>query len=231
MAGSTRDERRGARDGSDRVARIARWLATPVRNSAVDRLALTLEDGDVLGSWDVADVRGAEDALAYRIDALLIDAANDALTTINARLAWMAGETAWLSKAFRARCDAAELEHVKPLDGSNLSWLQQSQRHTEALASQIATITNRSEERIERVLSIYERMMSAVLTRLQDAEQRLSDAEHNEAAALQLAETAQASAEQAQAEAEQVANAGNDTMGRVIEIATKQLLAGTQAAK
>ncbi len=227
MAGATRDDRRGARDGSDRIARIGRWLATPVKSKNVDRLSLTLESGEGLGSWDIEDVRGAEDAMAYRIDSLLLDAANDEGTTITARLAWMAGESVWLSKNFRAKCDVSEQEHVRPLDGSTQSLLQQMQRHNEAYASQIAQFSARSEDRVERQLGIFERMLGVVLSRLEDAEVRRYDAEAREVAALELAEKAAGAAESAQAEAEQAVNAKDDTMGKVIEIATKQLMGGS----
>lgn len=227
MAGETRGERRGARDGSDRIARIARWLNIPIKNPNLTELALVLEDGDVIGRWPIDDVRGAEDSTAYRVDAILLDAANDAGTTLTARLSWMAGDVAWSSKAFRAKCDGAELENVRPLDGSMQSMLQASQRHTEALACQLATITSRSEERVERVLTIYERMLSSVLERLGDAERRRDEAEVREQQTLELAEQAAEQAEEATAEAEAAIASKSDPMGKVIEIATKQLLSGS----
>lgn len=224
MAGSTRDDRRGARDGNDRIARIARWLHLPVASSSVDRLVLMLEDGDTLGSWPRADVLGAEDAIAYKVDAVLVDSANDQGTTVTARLAWFAGDSAWASKTFRAPCDAAHAETIRPLDGTLMSMLQANQRHTEALAQQIATFNLRSDERVERFFGVMERVMTLTLTRLEDAEQRRAEAEAREVQALELAEQATSAAETAKADAEAAAN--DDTIGKIVEIGTKQLLAG-----
>lgn len=224
MAGSTREARRGAQDGSDRIARIARWLNIPVKNPKVDELALYLEEGECIGRWPRADVLGAEDSLAYRIDAILLDAANDAGTTLTGRLSWMAGDVAWQSRGFRAKCDREEAETIRPLDGSLASMLQANQRHTEALASQIATITQRSEERVERFMGIYETMLDKVLGQLDTSERRRLMAEEREQEALALAEGAAAEAESAAADAE--AAGKTDTMGQVIEIATKQLMQG-----
>lgn len=217
-------ERRGARDGSDRIARIARWLAQPVKSKAVVELVLSKEDGDTLGRWPREDV---DEGLAYRIDAIILDAANDEGTTIGARLAWCTEDgTSWASKGFRARCDAESAEKVRELDGSSLSTLQALQRHTEAAWSTVATVVSRSEERVERILGIQERMIEKVLSHLDTSEKRREAAEAAEAEALELAQTAADAAEQAQADADAAAAGKDDPMGKVIEIATKQLMSG-----
>jgi hypothetical protein len=231
VAGATRDQRSTARDGSDRIARIARWLNIPVKSKAVTELVLVHEDGDTIGRWPIEEVRGAEDSLAYRIDAILVDAANDTKNTITARLSWMAGDVAWQSKTFRATPEAGEQESIRPLDGSMLASLQAGQRHTEALACQLATITQRSEERVERMLGIYERMLESVLVRLGDSEERRAAAEEREHATLELAEQAAAQAEEAQARVEAAAAAKDDPFGKVIEIAARQISAGTAGGK
>lgn len=217
-------ERRGARDGNDRVARIARWLNQPVKSPSVTELVLDLEDGEVLGRWPRDDV---STLLAPDIDAILLDAANDAATTIGARLAWVTADgTRWASKGFRARCADGEQEHIRPLDGSLASQLQQNQRHTEALAGQLAQMTARSDERFEKQMGIFVTLNGVLLKQLELSEKRREAAEEREQQTLDLAEAA---AEQAEAAAQDAAAAQaqkDDPMGKVIEIATKQLLSG-----
>jgi len=221
-------ERRGLRDGSDRVARIARWLAAKPLNADVTELTLTLEDGDVLGRWPVDRV---VPSMAPDINALILDAANDAGTTIGARLAWVrADDSPYLSKGFRAKCDDEDRENVRPLDGTMTSFLSQSQRHTEALASQVAQFCANSEQRVERFLAIQERMLDKVLDQLDVADKRRLAAETREQEALELAHEAAEAGEAAAAEAE-AAKEGKDPMGQVIEIATKQLLSGGSEGK
>lgn len=222
-----RGERRGARDGSDRVARIARWLHVPVKSPKVTELVLACDDGDTLGRWPRDEVVGAEDSLAYRIDAVLLDAANDAATTISARLSWCTEDgTQWASKGFRARCEKEEAESVRTLDGSHLSTLQALQRHTEAAWAQLATVVNRGEERVERMMGIQERMLEKVLGHLEVSEDKRAAAEQAEAAALELADAAADAAEAAQADADAAAAGKDDPLGKVIEITTKQLMSG-----
>lgn len=226
-------ERRGVRDGSDRIARIARFLATKVTSKLVTELVLSLLDGDdageVLARWDRDDVTTE---LAYQIDAMILDAANDAATTVNARLAWVTSEGAtYLSKNFRAKCDQSEQEHVRPLDGTMQSMLQQNQRHTEALAAQLAQMCARQDDRFEKTLNIVTGMQELLLQQVARSEMRANEAEEREQATLELADQAASQAEEAAAEADEAKRGKGDTMGQVIEIAAKQLAAGMGAAK
>jgi hypothetical protein len=214
-------ERRGIRDGSDRIARIGRWLAAKPVSASVTELVLSLEDGDVLGRWPVDRVTVH---MAMDINALILDAANDAGTTIGAKLTWMRdGESPYLSKGFRAKCDDEDRENVRPLDGTMTSFLSQSQRHTEALASQVAQFCSNSEARVERFLAIQERMLEKVLDQLDVSERRRLAAEHAEQEALDLANQATEAGEQA-AMAAEAAKDEKDPMGQIIEITAKQLL-------
>ena len=217
-------ERRGLRDGADRVARIARWLAGKPSDPSVTELVLSLEEGDVLGRWPADRVVMS---MAPEINALILDAANDAGTTVGAKLTWVRdNDTPYLSKGFRAKCDDEDRENVRPLDGTMTSFLSQSQRHTEALASQVAQFCANSEARVERFLAIQERMLDKVLDQLDVSEKRRLLAEQSEQEALALANDAAEAGELAAAEAE-AAKDGKDPMGQVIEIAAKQLLSGS----
>jgi hypothetical protein len=217
-------ERRGARDGNDRVARIARFLSVPVKSAAVTELVLELEEGDVLGRWARSDVESVR--LPFEIDALLLDAANDRGTTVGAVLAWMADDKKHLSKGFRARCDKDEAETVRPLDGSMESWLQGAQRHVEVLVQQTATFTARSEERVERFLGIQERMIDKLLQHLDRSERLRVLAEEREQEAIDLADQAADAAESAAADAEAAAASKQDPFAQVIDIGVKQLMTG-----
>jgi hypothetical protein len=232
LSGPGGRDRRGLKDGNDRIARIARFLSTPVKNPNVAELVLTLldgEDSEVLARWPKDD---ASTEMAYQIDAMLLDAANDAATTIDARLAWVTTDgVTWLSKNFRARCTQTEQENVRPLDGTMQSMLQQNQRHTEALAAQLAQITNRSEERFERSMSIFTGLQEMLLRQVESSERRRLEAEEREQETLELAEQAAGQAEEAAAEVAAAGAGKDDPMGKVIEIAARQLMSGGAAAK
>jgi hypothetical protein len=227
-------ERRGPRDGDDRVARITRWLAAHAKLPAdVVELVLTCapagEDMEVLGRW-------AKDAVsathAQEINALMLDCANDRGTTVGAILSWNRKDNSiWLSKGFRAKCDDADREVVRPMDGTMQSIMSGMQRHNEAFASQLSSMASRIMERddrqdarFERLLTIQERVIEKLVDKLDGAEIQAEVARAAERDALELAANAANLAEAAQNEA---AEAGrSDPLGQVIEIATKQLLSG-----
>jgi hypothetical protein len=220
-------ERRGLRDGSDRIARIARWLSAKPVNADVRELVLSLEDGDVLGRWPVDTVLPS---MAPAINDLILDAANDAGSTIGAKLHWeRENGTSYLSKGFRAKCDDEDRETVRPLDGSMMSLLSANQRHTEALAQQVAQFCAGSEARVERFLAIQERLIEKLCVQLDNSEKRRVQAEAGEQEALELATTAMESGEAAVKEAAEVVAQKDDVVSKVIDIGIKQLTGGAIA--
>lgn len=217
--------RRGVRDGSDRIARIGRWLHNKPSNKNVVELGLFLDGGqETLARWKVDEVFTE---LAPSIDALLLDAANDSGTTVSAQLTWLLEDgSPWLTKGFRARPDKDQVENVRPLDGSMASIITQMQRHNEAYASQLALITTRTDDRWERVLGLYERTIENLAKKVEVSEQVVAAAQEREAEALDLAETAAERAEAAQHDAEEAREQKDDPLAKVIEITAKQLMSG-----
>lgn len=219
-------QRRGPQDGNDRVARIARWLATNL--DPVGAKELTLECGmsgderELVARWAKSDV---QPELAYKINDLLQDFADDHGSTTSGMLAWVRDDgSSYLSKGFRAVCKAENLEMIRPLDSTVQSQISQLQRHNEAYAAQLAQISSRQDERWERVLGLYERTIEALVGQRDHAVADAETARHERDQALELADTAAS-------EAERVAEAAKDAterdqLSKVIDIGVKQLLAG-----
>lgn len=221
-------QRRGPRDGDDRIARIARWLVQRPKVDVVTELVLELESGDVLQRWPAAEA-GAE--LANHINAIMEDAASDAGCTVGLRLAWKRenGDT-WLSKGFRAMCREDDRETVRDLDGTAASMLQQNQRHIEALGQQVVMMSTRQDERWERVLGLYERTIEQLADRVTSREVERDRAKSEADEALELAAEAAAAAEAAEQRADDAAAAKDDTLSKVIDIGIKQLTAQASGA-
>jgi hypothetical protein len=224
--------RRGPRDGNDRIARIARFLAEP-RQTIPDGCTLVLlcsapnGDPDVVSGWEPSLVTPD---LAHEINALITDYANDMGTTCNATVAWRrADESIWRSKPFRAVCDTEDRENVQALDSTVTSQITQLQRHCEANAQLISQMVDRSgamgqrnDERFERMLGHYERMIDSLMERLNVAETQRTLALEERDNSLELAAQASDAAEAANERAD---NAGKgDPLGQVIEIASRQLM-------
>jgi hypothetical protein len=225
-------QRRGPRDGNDRLARIARWIGQTLTPGLPQDCTLVLScapsaEADVVSRWEqsLACIE-----LAHEINALITDYANDSGTTCNATLAWLRADgSGWSAKSFRATCDEQDRENIQPLDATVQSQITQLQRHCEAYAQQIAGMIDRSssnqqrtDERFERVLGHYERMIDTLSARLDAAETQRMHALEREADALELAENAASAAEEADKRA---AEAGqSDPLGQVIEIASRQLM-------
>jgi hypothetical protein len=219
-------DKRGLQDGNDREATIARWLKNEVLSERVTELVLTARCGDeaenIIARWPRERVHRD---LAPEINALVQDFANDNGTTCNAHLTWMTAEgQPWTSKGFRARCSAGTEETVRPLDASNVSLIQQLQRHLEASNRLLVDFVDRSDARWERM---FERIDKQAVLAEERAQAALEQAEQLEEAAqnaIALAEEATEQAEQAKAAAE--AAADDDKLAKVLDIAGRQLMAG-----
>lgn len=218
--------RRGPQDGNDRVARIARWLKQT--DQPAGAVELTLECGssaderEMVSRWKKADVLPE---LAYAINDLIQDQADDAGSTISAILTWVREDgSSYLSKGFRAVCKAENLEMIRPLDSSVQSQISQLQRHNEAYAAQLAQIATRQDDRWERVLGIYERTIASLVEQRDAAVNDAQTARDERDQAIELADTAASEAERAAEVAEQAKQ--GDQLSKVIDIGVKQLLAG-----
>lgn len=218
--------RRGPQDGNDRVARIARWLQLNGHPEGATELTLecgaSADERELVARWPKDSVSRE---LAYAINDLIQDQADDAGSTVSAMLAWVRADgSAYLSKGFRAVCKAENLEMVRPLDSSVQSQIAQLQRHNEAYAAQLAQITTRQDERWERVLGIYERTIENLVAQRDGAISEAEAARLERDQAVELAETAAAAAEKANERAAEAAE--SDHLSQVIDIGVKQLLAG-----
>jgi hypothetical protein len=217
--------RRGPQDGNDRVARIARWLKQTDQPAGAVELTLecgTNDEREMVSRWRKADVLPE---LAYAINDLIQDQADDSGSTISAMLTWVREDgSAYLTKGFRATCKAENLEMVRPLDATNVSIISQLQRHNEALAATVSTIATRQDERWERVLGLYERTIETLVHQRDAAVSDAQLARDERDQAIELADTAASEAERA-AEAAEQAKQG-DQLSKVIDIGVKQLLAG-----
>lgn len=219
-------QRRGPQDGNDRIARIARWLRqTEKPGGAVE---LTLECGtsnderELVSRWKKDAV---EPELAYAINDLIQDQADDAGSTISAMLTWVREDgSSYLSKGFRAVCKAENLEMVRPLDASTTSIISQLQRYNEALSGQLLSLSTRQDDRWERVLTLYERTIEKLVDQRDTAVVEAENARLERDQAVELAETAAAEAEKAHAVAEEAKD--KDELANVVKIGVKQLLSG-----
>lgn len=218
--------RRGPQDGNDRVARIARWLRQTDKPTGA--IELTLECGasnderELVARWKKDEV---SPELAYAINDLIQDQADDSGNTISAMLTWVREDgSSYLSKGFRAVCKAENLEMVRPLDATNISIISQLQRHNEALAAQNAALTARQDDRWERVLGIYERTIETLVHQRDSAVTEAESAKVERDQAIELADTAADEAERARAAAE--AAGEKDQLSNVIELGVKQLFSG-----
>jgi hypothetical protein len=216
--------RRGLRDGGDRIATIARWLDVPVMSERVTELVLECatsdQDPQVMARWARDEVNPE---LAPAIASLIQDSANDLGTTVSALLYWgCADGTKWRSKAFRALCDDAMKENVRPLDGSSLSIITQLQRSVEAKDRMMIEMFRASGERHKAELEILDRMLARVEQRATDAETEATELEQAAEQATAAAEHAARVAEQAIEAAEE--KAGDDKVANVINIVARQLM-------
>jgi hypothetical protein len=231
-----RDERRGLRDGNDRVPTIARWLAQKVPDSAsVVELVLTAWSGEdepeVLARYERERVH---EGLAGELSALIDDAANDAGVHIKAQLAWVTAEgRPWSAKRFRGLCRKESQLAVQPLDGTATSQLTQSQRHLEALMEttmhervRLDAARDREHERYMRLLDLAEKNIERLQTRIGELEEQIADLQDTTSEAVEAAEEAAQTAEQALNERDDAQSGDNDRLGKVIELVTKQLTPG-----
>lgn len=218
--------RRGPQDGNDRVARIARWLASTSKPHAATELTLECglsnDEREIVSRWAKADV-GPE--LAYAINDLIQDFADDHGSTTSAMLSWVREDgSSYLAKGFRAVCKAENLEMVRPLDSSVASQISQLQRHCEAYAAQLALVSSRQDERWERVLGLYERTIETLVHQRDSAVGEAEAARVERDQAIELADTAAVEAERANERAEEAAE--QDQFANVVKIGMKQLLSG-----
>lgn len=218
--------RRGPQDGNDRVARIARWLRQTDKPAGAQELTLECgtsnDERELVARWKKDEV---SPELAYAINDLIQDQADDSGNTISAMLTWVREDgSSYLSKGFRAVCKAENLEMVRPLDATNISIISQLQRHNEALAAQNAALTARQDDRWERVLGIYERTIETLVHQRDSAVGEAESAKVERDQAIELADTAASEAERAREAAKQAGE--KDQLSNVIELGVKQLLTG-----
>lgn len=218
--------KRGLFDGNDRVARIARWLRNPVKSERVVELVLECAVSDepplLLQRWGVREVHTD---LAPEIDALIQDYADDKGTTCSASLQWRLEDgSCWLSKGFRGLCQDTSRENVRALDGSQLSIITQLQRHNEAKDRTIIELFKAAEDRSNRMFDLFDRALERLERRALEAESERDEATEAMAELEQIADRATVTAETAVAAAESAKT--DDKIGQVVELVSKQLMAG-----
>lgn len=220
-------QRRGPQDGNDRVARIARWLRQNGQPAGAKELTLecgsTNDERELVARWPKAD---ASPELAYAINDLIQDHADDSGSTVSAMLSWVRDDgTPYLSKGFRAVCKAENLEMVRPLDASTTSIISQLQRYNEGLSAQLLTMTTKQDDRWERVLGLYERTIETLVAQRDTATVVAEEMKVERDEAIELAETAASEAERARDAAADAK--ATDHLSNVIELGVKQLIAGS----
>jgi len=181
-----------------RVGQLKRWLAKPPRGTK--SLLLSVPEGEVTGVLARYDKAQAVPELAYDIEALVNEHADEAGVYAVARLEWLnANGEALASKVVRGRPT-----HDGELDGSQVSQAAQAQRHTEAmtrlyvsahsstvdalqgLVTQLADIARNS------LLAAQQASQDAEVARAETAEALRSEPESSEASdrVMRLAEVA-----------------------------------------
>jgi hypothetical protein len=227
MAAADRAERRGLKDGNDRVPTIARWLSQKLPKH-VDAHELVLsawtadDEPEVLARYAKEDV---SPELAIDLSALISDYADDAGQHCKAQLAWVSGDDRPLvSKRFRGLCRKESQVTVQPLDGTNGSVINQLQRFCESIFETSMRERQAADARIERMFQLMDRQLERTHERLTVAETAADEAAATAEEATEMAEEAASAAEQALERAE--AQKGEDRVAQVIELVTKQITAG-----
>jgi len=228
------DSGRSVRDGGDRCATIARWLCQRMPKSAnVVELVLSAwvadNEPETLSRWEKSAV---SEQLAPEISSLIQDYADDQGQHCKAKLEWVdAEERPYMTKTFRGLCRKEKQLNIAPLDGTLASLLQSNQRHTEAIMETTMrermaadAARDRDAARMERVLGLFEGLVSRAMDRIAVLEDRAEDAEHTAEEAVAAAEEAAEVAEEATAQAEEKKD--GDRIATVLELVGKQLTAG-----
>lgn len=123
---------RSVRDGGDRIARIARWLArNPGPAASALQLLVTIgDDTDILQIWPRADVT---EQLAHEINDLIVATANEERCQIRARTQWVTGDMPPMPLVSQSYvCNPEDPSLSAQLDGTAKSLVVQSQRGWEA---------------------------------------------------------------------------------------------------
>jgi hypothetical protein len=217
-----RSERRGLRDGNDRVPTIARWLAQRVP-PIVTELVLTAwtaeDDPEVLARWERHLVTPE---MAPDISALIAEYADDAGTHCKAQLSWCDPEgKPFASKRFRGLCRKENLETVR-IDGTSSSIITGLQRHLEAVLETTMRERSSSDARVERMMGLMELQLERAHERTMQLEQQNSVLADTATEAVDAAEEAAETAEEALEQVE--ASKGDDRVAQVIDLVSKQLL-------
>jgi hypothetical protein len=152
------------RDGNDRVARIARWLA---RNPGPTAVALQLlvsvgDETDLAQIWDRQFVDDTGEALAFDIDEQIKNVANEHRQQIRARLQWVTGDNPpqpLTSQTYVCNPDQSDIR--AELDGGGRSQAKQAQTHLEAmtrlLLPEVGTLLDRADKQTDRAYALLER--------------------------------------------------------------------------
>lgn len=224
--------RRGVRDGNNRIARIARWIGGSSPSESITTLALEVtasEETEMVAAWPRKDV---SEQLAYEINRLIEDAANDRGQTVSALLYWAREDgVRWLSKSFRATPDDDNREVVRPLDGTQLSVIQALQRHNEALAQTNVQLSTRAEEKYLRLMELYDRTLERQSKQIDDLVATVAAIQEERDVARDDAQTAAELANEAAETAEKAVEAAerakeSDTLSTIVETGMKQLMTG-----
>jgi hypothetical protein len=152
------------RDGNDRVARIARWLARSPGPTAValQLLITTGDETDLAQIWDRDFVEQSGEAMAWTIDELIRSTAEEHKIQIRARLQWVTADNPpqpLTSQTYVCNPDASDIR--AELDGGGRSQAKQAQTHLEAmtrlLLPEVGTLLDRADRQTERAYSLLDR--------------------------------------------------------------------------